>query len=111
MLNLLVKRRSFVLTSAIAAAYASMKYTPSHAMGYVDEAMNYFNPEEEIPLILNPGTVMRVNYVDTPADTSKVDVGNFLVDNSKLKSLGWTSSISAKDGIISTINYFEKNSL
>ena len=65
-LNSLVKRRSFVLTSAIAAAYASMRYTPSHAMGYVDEAMNYFNPEEDIPLILNPGTVMRVNYVDTP---------------------------------------------
>ena len=65
----------------------------------------------EIGEWLHELTNVEVNYVDTPAYTSKVDVGNFLVDNSKLKSLGWTSSISAKDGIISTINYFEKNSL
>ena len=60
-----VKRRNFVLTASVAAAYASMRYTPAQAMGYVDDAKNYFNPEEQVPLILNPGTVMRLDYVDT----------------------------------------------
>ena len=39
----------------------------------------------------------------------KVDVGNFLVDNSKLKSLGWNPSISVRDGILKTLEYFFAN--
>ena len=65
----------------------------------------------EIGKWLHELTNVKVNYIDSPSYTSKVDVGNFLVDNSKLKSLGWTSLISPKDGIISTIDYFKKNSL
>jgi len=65
----------------------------------------------EIGKWLHELTNVKVNYVDSPSYTSKVDVGNFLVDNSKIKSLGWNSSISPKDGIISTIDYFKKNSL
>ena len=65
----------------------------------------------EIGKWLHELTNVKVNYIDSPSYTSKVDVGNFLVDNSRLKSLGWTSLISPKDGIISTIDYFKKNSL
>ena len=36
----------------------------------------------------------------------KVDVGNFLVDNSKLKLLGWNPKISIEDGISKTIESF-----
>lgn len=56
-------------------------------------------------------TDTNVKYVDSPTYTSKVDVGNFLVDNSKLCSLGWKPTISAKEGIIKTLDYFKQNSL
>jgi nucleoside-diphosphate-sugar epimerase len=56
-------------------------------------------------------TNTNVKYVDSPTYTSKVDVGNFLVDNSKLCSLGWKPIVSAKEGIIKTLDYFKQNSL
>jgi len=34
-------------------------------------------------------------------------VGNFLVDNSKLKSLGWDVKTSVKEGIEKTLEYFK----
>lgn len=49
----------------------------------------------------------KIKYVDPPSYTSKVDVGNFLVDNSKLKSLGWIPKTPVKDGIIKTLEYFD----
>ena len=40
--------------------------------------------------------------------TKKVDVGNFVVDNTKLKKLGWKPKIELKVGIQKTMNYFKK---
>lgn len=57
--------------------------------------------------ILHDLTDAPVKYVATPAYTKKVDVGNFVVDNSKLRSLGWRPKVSLKDGIQMTINHFE----
>ena len=51
-------------------------------------------------------THCKVKYVDPPSYTQKVDVGNFLVDNSKLKSLGWETKINVKEGIQKTLEYF-----
>jgi len=48
----------------------------------------------------------KVTYVDAPSYTKKVDVGNFIVDNSKIKALGWTPKISVKNGIEKTLQYF-----
>ena len=48
----------------------------------------------------------KIRYVDPPEYTKKVDVGNFLVDNSKLKALGWMPKTSVKEGIIETLKYF-----
>ena len=45
--------------------------------------------------------------MNSPVYTQKVDVGNFVVDNSKLKSLGWKPKVSVKDGIKMTLKYFE----
>ena len=47
-----------------------------------------------------------VVYVDPPKYTKQVDVGNFLVDNSKLRSLGWEPKASLEDGIKKTLEYF-----
>jgi UDP-glucose 4-epimerase len=45
--------------------------------------------------------------VDPPKYTEKVDVGNFLVNNSKLKSLGWEVKVPVRDGIQRTLEYFK----
>ena len=65
----------------------------------------------EIGVWLEELTGTKINYVDSPSYTSKVDVGNFLVDNSKLLSLGWKPTISVREGIQKTLNYFKSNSL
>jgi nucleoside-diphosphate-sugar epimerase len=53
-------------------------------------------------------TGTKVQYVDSPQYTKKIDVGNFVVDNSKLKSLGWNIQTPIKDGIKKTLDYFAK---
>jgi len=56
---------------------------------------------------LNELTNAKIKYVDPPEYTKNVDVGNFLVDNSKLTSLGWKPEITVKDGIEKTIQFFK----
>lgn len=52
-------------------------------------------------------TNTKVKYVKSPTYTRKVDVGNFVVDNKKLRQLGWTPKVSLKNGILNTLNYFK----
>ena len=52
-------------------------------------------------------TNSQVKYVESSQYTKKVDVGNFLVDNSKLKSLGWSMNTPIKEGIQKTLDYFK----
>ncbi|MDE1769771.1 MAG: GDP-mannose 4,6-dehydratase [Thaumarchaeota archaeon] len=56
---------------------------------------------------LNELTKAEVKYVESPQYTKKVDVGNFVVDNSKLRSLGWEAKVSVKDGIQKTLEFFK----
>lgn len=56
---------------------------------------------------LNELTGTDVKYVKAPSYTKKVDVGNFIVNNSKLRSLGWKPKISVKEGIRKNLTYFE----
>ena len=60
----------------------------------------------ELGNLLKELTSSKIRYVETPQYTRKVDVGNFVVDNSKLKSLGWSDETSLKDGIKKTLQYF-----
>ena len=55
---------------------------------------------------LRKTTDCKINFVSSPTYTKKVDVGNFIVDNSKLKSLGWHPKISLEEGIRKTLNSF-----
>ena len=52
-------------------------------------------------------TNAKIKYIDPPEYTKNVDVGNFLVDNSKLSSLGWKPDITVKEGIKKTIQFFK----
>ena len=54
------------------------------------------------------GTPLK--YVKAPQYTKKVDVGNFVVDNKKLKSLGWKPRVEVKEGVRKTLEYFESES-
>ena len=60
----------------------------------------------EIGEFLEKEIQAKVTYIEPPTYTKKVDVGNFLVDNSKLKALGWKPEISVVQGIRKTLDYF-----
>jgi UDP-glucose 4-epimerase len=60
----------------------------------------------ELANILQELCDAKIKYVDPPKYTEKVDVGNFIADNSKLKSLGWNTNISVKEGVSQTLQYF-----
>jgi len=57
--------------------------------------------------ILTGLTGAKVKYLPSPSYTKKVDVGNFVGDNSKLKKLGWKQKTSINEGIRQTIEYFQ----
>jgi UDP-glucose 4-epimerase len=61
----------------------------------------------EIGNMLEQKTHAKIKYTDPPTYTKKVDVGNFLVDNSKLKSLGWKPEVSVNEGIVKTLDFFK----
>ena len=52
-------------------------------------------------------TDAKVKFVKEPNYTKKVDVGNFVVDNSKLRALGWKPKINLNQGIKETLEYFK----
>lgn len=58
--------------------------------------------------ILHEFTNAPIRYVITPTYTKKVDVGNFVVDNHKLRSLGWNPKVQLKEGIQMTLDYFKQ---
>jgi UDP-glucose 4-epimerase len=62
--------------------------------------------------LLEKMTDSKVSYIETPSYTKKVDVGNFVVSNKKLKNLGWAPKVDLKTGIQNTLDFFElsKNS-
>jgi UDP-glucose 4-epimerase len=64
----------------------------------------------ELGDLLKELTNCNVKYTTPPSYTQKVDVGNFEVDNSKLKSLGWDVKISVKEGIGKTLEFLKNNS-
>jgi UDP-glucose 4-epimerase len=65
----------------------------------------------EIGKLLEELTSGKVKYIESPSYNNKVDVGNFVVDNSKLCSIGWNLETSLKNGIKQTLDYFKSNSL
>ena len=57
--------------------------------------------------LLNKYTQCKVDYPTTPSYTKKVDVGNFVVSNTKLKKLGWKPKTTINEGIKKTLDFFE----
>ena len=57
--------------------------------------------------LLTELTNAKIKFIESPSYTKKVDVGNFIVDNTKLKSLGWSPNYSIREGISETLDYFK----
>ena len=64
---------------------------------------------KEFASILQKLTKCEIKFVSAPRYTKKVDVGNFVVNNSKLRKLGWSPKISINAGIKKTLDYFQSN--
>ena len=58
--------------------------------------------------ILNKKTGSAIVFPKTPNYTKKVDVGNFVVDNSKLRAIGWKPKFSLDEGISITLQSFKE---
>lgn len=54
---------------------------------------------------LTPGKIV---YVESPDFHKRINVGNIVVDNSKIKSLGWDWKVSVKDGIQKVLDYYRE---
>tara|TARA_B100001765_G_C19503764_1_gene341163 strand:- start:928 stop:1869 length:942 start_codon:yes stop_codon:yes gene_type:complete len=65
----------------------------------------------ELGRLLEKLTGTKVKFVKTPNYTKKVDVGNFVVNNSKLKSLGWSPKVDLNHGIRKTLEYFKSEKI
>jgi len=54
-------------------------------------------------------TGCKVKYIESPDYHKRINVGNIIVDNSKLRSLGWNYKVSVKDGIrLTTQSYLDE---
>ena len=60
----------------------------------------------ELGKLLEKLTNAKVKFVKVPNYTKKVDVGNFVVSNSKLRSLGWKPKVNLNQGIKETLGSF-----
>jgi UDP-glucose 4-epimerase len=50
----------------------------------------------------------KVVYVESPDYHRRINVGNILVDNTKIRSLGWNWQVSVKEGIRKILEYYKE---
>jgi len=102
--------RDFVFISdVVTAVYTIMKKGKSGELYWISSGKKIWF--KNFANILKKYTNCGVAYPTTPGYTKKVDVGNFVVDNSKLKSLGWSPKTDVQLGIKETMKYFEIENL
>ena len=53
-------------------------------------------------------TGATVKYVEAPDYHQRIDMGNIVVDNSKIRSLGWEWKVTVKEGIKRTLDYYRE---
>lgn len=53
---------------------------------------------------LTPGKIV---WIESPDYHKRINVGSIVVDNTKLKGLGWDWKVSAKEGIEKVLEYYE----
>ena len=53
-------------------------------------------------------TTAKVVYVEPPDFHKRIDVGNIVIDNSKIKDLGWDWKVTVKEGLERTLEYYQQ---
>ena len=53
-------------------------------------------------------TTGRVVFVESPEFHKKISVGSIVVDNSKIRGLGWNWKVSVKEGIQKVLDWYKK---
>lgn len=53
-------------------------------------------------------TVGKVVYIESPDYHKRINVGNIVVDNTKIKNLGWNWKVTVKEGIEKTLKYYKE---
>jgi len=56
---------------------------------------------------LTPGKVV---YVESPEFHKRINVGDIVIDNTRVKSLGWNWKVSVKEGIKKVLHYYKETS-
>ncbi len=91
------------VSDVISALQIIMKKGKSGSLYWISSGQKtWFN---KFGNLLTKHTGTKVVFPTTPKYTKKVDVGNFVVSNAKLKKLGWTPKVSLELGIIKTLDY------
>jgi len=62
----------------------------------------------EIGRWLEELTKGKVVYIQSPDYHKRINVGNVVVDNTKIRSLGWNWQVSVKEGIMKTLEYYRE---
>lgn len=53
-------------------------------------------------------TGAKVKYVEAPDYHQRIDMGNIVVDNLRIRSLGWDWKVTVKEGIKRTLDYYRE---
>ncbi len=61
----------------------------------------------EIGKWLEELTTGKAVYVESPDFHKRINVGNIIIDNSKIKSLGWNWQIPTREGVIRVLEYYK----
>jgi UDP-glucose 4-epimerase len=65
----------------------------------------------EIGQWLEELTEGKVVYIKSPDYHKRINVGNVIVDNTKIRSLGWTWHVSVKEGIKKILEYYKETGI
>jgi UDP-glucose 4-epimerase len=50
----------------------------------------------------------KVEYIESPDYHKRINVGNIVIDNAKIRSLGWDWKVSVKEGIKKVLDYYNE---
>jgi UDP-glucose 4-epimerase len=53
-------------------------------------------------------TLGRVIYVESPDYHKRIDIGNIVIDNTKIRQLGWNWRVSVREGLEKTLEFYRE---
>lgn len=63
--------------------------------------------QDMVQIMIREARGGRIRVVNSPGFHERVGIGDFWINNNKIRSLGWEQQISLEEGIFRTVNYYE----